>query len=92
MSKTKTKGRTRNKFLILLADLILYNSHHIFFTIFIQLSRYVDKLKTSTVWVPVSGHKRRKHVFHTSEGLQSAEFNTESNFSIQKIGVKLTAA
>ena len=45
-----------------------------------------------TVWGPVSGHKRRKHVFRTSEGLQSAEINTESSFSIQETGVKLTAA
>ena len=45
-----------------------------------------------TVWGPVSGHKRRKHVFRTSEGLQSAEINTKSSFSIQEAGVKLTAA
>ena len=40
----------------------------------------------------VSGHKRRKHVFRTSEVLQSAEINTESSFSIHETGVKLTAA
>ena len=45
-----------------------------------------------TVWGPVSGHKRRKHVFRTSEGLQSAEINTDSSFSIQETGVNLTAA
>ena len=49
-----------------------------------------DKSYT-TVWGPVSGHKRRKHVFRTSEGLQSAEINTESSFSIQETGVYLTA-
>ena len=43
-----------------------------------------DAFCANTVWGPVSGHKRRKHVFRTSEGLQSAEINTESNFSIQK--------
>ena len=48
--------------------------------------------KNTTVWGPVSGHKRRKHVFRTSEALQSAEINTESSFSIQEAGVKLTAA
>ena len=47
---------------------------------------------TSTVRSPVSGHKRRKHVFLTLEGLQSAEINTKSSFSIQETGVKLTAA
>ena len=46
----------------------------------------------STVYGPVSGHKRRKHVFRTSEGLQSAEINTESSFISQEIGVNLTAA
>ena len=30
--------------------------------------------------------------FRTSEGLQSAEINTKSSFSIQETGVKLTAA
>ena len=45
-----------------------------------------------TVWGPVSGHKRRKHAFRTSEGRQSAEINTDSNFSIKETGVKLTAA
>ena len=45
-----------------------------------------------TVWGPVSCHKRRKHVFRTSEGLQSAEINTDSSFSIQEKGVKLKAA
>ena len=45
-----------------------------------------------TVCGPVSGHKRRKHVFRTSEGLQSAEINTKSSFSIEETGVKLTAA
>ena len=45
-----------------------------------------------TVLGPVSSHKRGKHVFRTSEGLQSAEINTKSSFSIQEIGVKLTAA
>ena len=45
-----------------------------------------------TVCGPVSGHKRRKHVFRTSEGLQSAEINTKSRFSIQETGFKLTAA
>ena len=41
----------------------------------------------STVGGPVSGHKRRKHVFRTSEGLQSAEINPEISFSIQETGV-----
>ena len=45
-----------------------------------------------TVCDPVSGHKRRKHVFLTLEGVQSAEINTKSSFSIQETGVKLTAA
>ena len=36
--------------------------------------------------------QRRKHAFRTSEGLQSAEINTDSSFSIQETGVKLTAA
>lgn len=45
-----------------------------------------------TVCGPVSGHKSRKHVFRTSEGLQSAEINTKSSFIIQETGVKLTAA
>lgn len=44
-----------------------------------------------TVCGPLSGHKSRKHVFHTSEGLQSAEINTKSSFIIQETGVKLTA-
>ena len=54
----------------------------------------VEELDRSkgTVSGPVSGHKRRKHVFRTSEALQSAEINTESSFSIQEKGVKLTAA
>ena len=46
----------------------------------------------NTVSGPVSDHKRRKHVFHTSEGFQSAEINTDSSFSIQETGVNLTAA
>ena len=46
----------------------------------------------NTVCGPVSGHKRRKHVFLTSEGLQSAEINTKSSLSIQETGVKLTPA
>ena len=45
-----------------------------------------------TVCGPVSGHKRPKHVFRTSEGLQSAEITANSSFSIQETGVKLTAA
>ena len=44
-----------------------------------------------TVCGPVSGHKRRKHVFRTRESLQSAVSNTKSSFSIQKTDVKLTA-
>ena len=47
---------------------------------------------TCTVCGPVSGHKRRKQVFRTSESLQSAEINTENSFSIQETDVKLTAA
>ena len=55
--------------------------------------RTIENTRTgTTVWGPVSGHKRRKHVFRTSEGLQSAEINTESSFSIQETGVNLTAA
>ena len=52
-----------------------------------------NEIKICTVCGPISGHKRRKHVFLTSEGLQSAEINlTKSSFSIQETGVKLTAA
>ena len=48
--------------------------------------------KKPTLCGPVSGHKRRKHVFLTSEGLQSAEINTKSSFSIQQTVVKPTTA
>ena len=45
--QNKNQGRTRNEFLMLLADLffVQFSSH--FFIIFIQLSRYVNELKTS---------------------------------------------
>ena len=51
---------------------------------------YIGLVLPSTVSGPVSGHKRRKNVLRSLEGLQSAEINTESSFSIQETGVKLT--
>ena len=42
------------------------------------------KKQSTTVCGPVSGHKRRKLVFRTSEGLQSAEINTKSIASVFK--------
>ena len=55
-------------------------------------SNHYNQCNRCTVCGPVSGHKRRKHVFRTSEGLQSAEINTKSSFGIQETGVKLTCA
>ena len=45
--ENQSNGRTRNEYLILLADLIFVQFLSYFFTIFIQLSRYVNELKTS---------------------------------------------
>ena len=45
--QNQSQGRKRNEYLILLADLIFEQFSSYFFTTFIQLSRYVNELKTS---------------------------------------------